>query len=210
MTLSPDLPASGATFCHSSSVMNGMIGCARRSVVSSTRTSVRRVPRCCVSLPFWSCTFANSTYQSQYSSHTNSYTARAARSKRYSRNARCICSSARCRIETIQRSASTTARRERLVDPRVLALAVHQHEPRGIPELVAEISIAFAAGEVELDVAAVGRQAREGEAQRVGAEGRYAFGELAARRLLDLAGLLRVHEAVGTLLDQCVEGRCRR
>ena len=51
MMLSPLLPASGATFCHSSSVMKGMIGCARRSVVSSTRTRVRRVARCWASLP---------------------------------------------------------------------------------------------------------------------------------------------------------------
>ena len=32
--------------------MNGMIGWASRSTASSTRTSVRRVPRCCASLPF--------------------------------------------------------------------------------------------------------------------------------------------------------------
>ena len=44
-------PASGATFCHSSSVMKGMTGCARRSTASSTRTSVRRVARCSASLP---------------------------------------------------------------------------------------------------------------------------------------------------------------
>ena len=69
--VSPDFPAIGATVCHSSSVMNGMNGCARRSTASSTRTSVRRVPRCCASLPSASCTLASSTYQSQYSSHTN-------------------------------------------------------------------------------------------------------------------------------------------
>ncbi len=72
MTLSPALPASGATFCHSSSVMKGMIGCARRRVASSTRISVRRVARCSASLPRASCALASSTYQSQYSSHTNS------------------------------------------------------------------------------------------------------------------------------------------
>ena len=35
--------ASGATVCHSSSVMNGIIGCSRRNAASSTRTKVRRV-----------------------------------------------------------------------------------------------------------------------------------------------------------------------
>ncbi len=70
--VSPDLPASGATDCHSSSVMNGMNGCARRSITSSTRTSVRRVPRCAASSPFASWVLVSSTYQSQYSSHTSS------------------------------------------------------------------------------------------------------------------------------------------
>ncbi len=72
MMLSPCLPASGATFCHSSSVMKGMIGCASRKIASSTRTSVRRVARCWPSEPVCSCTFASSTYQSQYSSQTSS------------------------------------------------------------------------------------------------------------------------------------------
>ncbi len=71
MMVSPRLPASDRTFCHSSSVMKGMIGCARRSAVSSTRTRVRRVPRWAASLPLASWPFASSTYQSQYSSHTN-------------------------------------------------------------------------------------------------------------------------------------------
>src|SRR6059036_2825860 len=43
MMVSPFLPASGATFCHSSSVMKGMIGCARRRAVSSTRRTLLRV-----------------------------------------------------------------------------------------------------------------------------------------------------------------------
>jgi len=64
-------PATGATDSHSSAVMNGMTGCIRRSTVSSTRISVRRVARCCASVPVWICTFAISMYQSQYSSHTN-------------------------------------------------------------------------------------------------------------------------------------------
>ena len=38
-------PASGATVSHSSAVMNGVMGCIRRSTVSSVRISVRRVAR---------------------------------------------------------------------------------------------------------------------------------------------------------------------
>ena len=74
--VAPDLPASGATGCHSSSVMNGMNGCASRSVASSSRTSTERVPRAAAWSPAASasasCTLASSTYQSQYSSQTNS------------------------------------------------------------------------------------------------------------------------------------------
>ena len=68
---SPSRPATGATFCHSSSVMNGITGCARRSSASSTRISVRRVARFCASSPVWICTLAISRYQSQNSSQTN-------------------------------------------------------------------------------------------------------------------------------------------
>ncbi|CFN71229.1 Uncharacterised protein [Bordetella pertussis] len=64
------MPATSATFCHSSSVMNGMTGWARRSTASSTRISVRRVPSCWAGVPCWICTLASSRYQSQYSSHT--------------------------------------------------------------------------------------------------------------------------------------------
>ena len=38
---------------------------------TSVRISVRRVARCCASVPCWICTFAISMYQSQYSSQTN-------------------------------------------------------------------------------------------------------------------------------------------
>ena len=47
----PDLPASGATFATAPSLMKGMIGCARRSVASSSRTSTLRVPRAAAALP---------------------------------------------------------------------------------------------------------------------------------------------------------------
>ena len=52
--------------------VEGISGCARRRMASSTRTRVRRVARCCASLPRCTCTLASSRYQSQYSSQTNS------------------------------------------------------------------------------------------------------------------------------------------
>ena len=74
--VAPLLPASGATVCHSSSVMNGMNGCARRSVASSSRTRTARVRRAAAASPVASAcassTLASSTYQSQYSFQTNS------------------------------------------------------------------------------------------------------------------------------------------
>ena len=68
----------------------------------------------------------------------------------------------------------------------VLALAVHQHEARRVPELVAEVAIALAALRVEVDVAAERGERREGEAQRVGAEAGDAFGNSFSTRLATL------------------------
>ena len=66
-------PAIGATVCHSSSVMNGISGWARRSTVSSTRASVRRVPRGFPhASPVQTCAPWPVRYQSQNSSQTNS------------------------------------------------------------------------------------------------------------------------------------------
>src|SRR5690606_5575946 len=88
----------------SSSVINGIIGCANLNTVSSTRTNVRRVARCCTSFPLYSCTLASSTYQSQYSSQINSYISRAAKSNRYSLKASAIVHSACCKRPTIHLS----------------------------------------------------------------------------------------------------------
>ena len=51
----------------------------------------------------------------------------------------------------------------------VLAFNVHQHEARGVPELVAEIAVAFAAFDVEVDVAAERGVGGHRKAQCVGA-----------------------------------------
>jgi hypothetical protein len=86
-----------------------------------------------------------------------------------------------------------------------VAFAVHQHEARRVPQLVAEVAIAFAAREVEVDVAAERRHRRHREAQRVGAERGNAVREFLARLLLDGGGLLRVHQARRALRDQRFE-----
>ena len=90
-------------------------------------------------------------------------------------------------------------------EPAVLALGVHEHEAGGIPELVAEVSIALAAREVEVDVAAGCCEAGEGESQGVGAVGRDALGKLGPCLLLDLRGLLGIHEACGALGHQGID-----
>src|SRR3546814_4510257 len=48
-------------------------------------------------------------------------------------------------------------------------LGVHQHETRGVPQLVAEVAIAFAALQVEVDIASQRCVGGHGEAQCIGA-----------------------------------------
>ena len=152
-------------------------------MASSTRISVRRVPRCCAASPVWICTLAISRYQSQIlvpdelvdgvGDVVEAVLGEALARRRLPRAA------AR---EMIQRSAwlklSSRGRAAGLASPcvlaqaAVLAFAIHQHEARGVPELVAEVAVALAALGVEVDVAAQRGQRGEGEAQRVGAEGR--------------------------------------
>ncbi len=87
----------------------------------------------------------------------------------------------------------------------VVALAVHQHEPRGVPELVAEVPVALAALAVEVDVAPERGERREGEAQRIGAVAGDAVGELLLRRLADLRRDLGAAQALRALDEQGLE-----
>ncbi len=86
----------------------------------------------------------------------------------------------------------------------VLALGVHQHEAGGVPQLVAEVAVALAAAEVEVDIAAERRQRSEGEAQRIGAEGRDAGRVFLARGLVDFRRIFRVHQTGGAFGGQVI------
>jgi hypothetical protein len=79
---------------------------------------------------------------------------------------------------------------------------VHEHEARRVPQLVAEVAVALATAEVELEVAPGARERGEREAQGIRTERRDAVGEFLARALRDRCGLFRVHQAGGALLDE--------
>ena len=85
------------------------------------------------------------------------------------------------------------------------AFGVHQHEPRGVPQLVAEVLVALGAGEIELDVAAMCSQRADGEAQCIGAERGDAVRILPARGFLDLRRVLRIHQSSGALGHQRIQ-----
>ena len=85
---------------------------------------------------------------------------------------------------------------------KVLAFGIHQHEPRRVPELVAEVAVALGAGEVEAHVAARGGQGAEGEAQRIGAVGRNAVGIVPPRGLLNARRQVWLGEVAGALGHQ--------
>ncbi len=80
--------------------------------------------------------------------------------------------------------------------------ALVQNVTRGVPDLVAEVAIAFDATHVELDVATGRGQRAEREAQGVGAVAFDAIGEFFAGGFLDLLRQFRLHQARGALLDQ--------
>ena len=135
-------------------------------------------------------------------------------SRRYSAKPLATSASTRCSSETIQRSAcaelQVAVRRARhgafclgvLVQAAVLAFAVHQHEARGVPQLVAEVAVALAALAVEVDAAAQRGQRGKGEAQRVGAVGRNAVGEFFFGVLAHLRRGLGLAQAFGALVQQ--------
>ncbi len=106
MMVSAVIPQMTFTRCQMVSVMNGMIGCARRSRPSSTVTSVWRVPRSSDSEPPVITGLVSSRYQSQNWFQVNSYRMPAAISKRKLSSASRYALTVWLNSARIQRSAS--------------------------------------------------------------------------------------------------------
>ena len=83
---------------------------------------------------------------------------------------------------------------------------MRKHELRRVPQLVAEVPIAFDALEVEGEVPALGGQGAEREAQGVGAVGVDAVRIFAPRAFGDLRGQLRLGHVRGALGDEALGG----
>ena len=92
-----------------------------------------------------------------------------------------------------------------LAQPAVVAFAVHQHEARRVPQFVAKVAIALAALGVEIDIAPERRERSKSEAQRVGAEGRYALGKFLLRVLAHRRSRLGLAQPLGSLGQQGFE-----
>ena len=200
------LPASTETFCHSSSVMNGISGCASRSAASSTRTSVRRVPRCCASLPRLRAAPWRARGTSRSTRSRRSYKSRWRRCRDGTAEALGDCGLGALQLADDPAVDRGQLHRQRLVQPAVASLGVHQHEAGRVPQLVAEVAIALAALQVEVDVAPERGVGGHREAQRVGAVGRRCPRESACARLRrDLRRILGLAQAGRVLLDQRLE-----
>src|ERR1700682_6763945 len=91
------------------------------------------------------------------------------------------------------------------IEADILAVDVHEHESRRVPQLVAEIAIALAAREIEVERPAKGREAGKGETHRVGAVSRNAVWKLSLDPLLDRGTLLLQHQALTLLRQKALE-----
>ena len=87
-------------------------------------------------------------------------------------------------------------------DAAVLTFDVHQHEAGGVPELRAEVAVAFGALEVEVDVAAERSIGGHREAEGVRAVGGDAFRIVLAKLLFNLRGLFGLAQAHRVLLHE--------
>ena len=88
----------------------------------------------------------------------------------------------------------------------IVTLAIHQYEAGGVPQLVAEVAIAFAALAVEVDAAAQARQRGKGEAQGIGAVGRNAFGKFLFGVFAHLGRGFGLAQTGGALFQQYGQG----
>ena len=93
-----------------------------------------------------------------------------------------------------------------LFEAAVLALAVHQHEAAGVPELVAKVAVALAALGIEVDAAPQRGQRGKGKAQRIGAKGRDAGGELFFGVLAHLGRSFGLAQTLGAFGQQLGQG----
>ena len=84
----------------------------------------------------------------------------------------------------------------------VLALGIHEHVARGIPEFVAEVAVSLDTTGIQLDITAGCSQCCKGETQCVRAIGRYAFREVPVRHFLDTLRKLRLHHAPRAFGDE--------
>ena len=92
-----------------------------------------------------------------------------------------------------------------LIQTHILALAIHQHETRGVPQLVAEVAVTVAALQIKLDVTSRAGEAGKGEAQCIGTKGGDAFGEFLACFLCYAFRLPGIHQPGGALLHQFIQ-----
>ena len=84
---------------------------------------------------------------------------------------------------------------------KVMALAVHEHVPRGIPYFVTKVPVAFHAPDVELDVSACRRKRVKSEAQRISTVAYNTVGKVLASCFFDFSSHLRLHHATGPFRD---------
>src|SRR6266446_8591429 len=89
--------------------------------------------------------------------------------------------------------------------PAVFTLAVHQNETRCIPQLVAEVAVALAAGEVEVERVRESCKRREGETHGVGAERRDAARIMRPDVFLDFCLVLAAQQPLRGFLEQSLQ-----
>ena len=93
-----------------------------------------------------------------------------------------------------------------LLQPAILAFAVHQHEAGGVPQLVAKVAVPLAPLAVKVDAAPERCQCRKRESQRIGAVGGYAVRKLFFGFLAHLGCGFGLAQSGGALVQQ----RCQR
>ena len=169
--------ASGATACHSSSVMNGIIGCSRRNAASSTRTKVRRVVRRVVGAAGLDLHFGQ--FDIPVAIVVPHEFVQRLRDQVEAVGFKCFGGGGFGLLQAADNPLVGEGVGQRLgfVLAAVLVFGVHQDEVGGVPDFVAEVAVAFGAFKVEVYAAPQAGVARHGEAQCVRAHTEDTFGE---------------------------------